>query len=89
MRTFEVTGNVYHERTVEANDEAHAIAIVRAELPLISIDTVGDRAFVGFCDVSGEPIFRNDDYQVDMEDGMMWLRCMADTTHNATAEDAR
>jgi len=71
---FEIGAYIVLNDGIEAKDRREAYELFRERYPEAECpDYVGDKAVVGVCESSGNPIFEDDDYLSDSE-GVTWLR---------------
>jgi len=64
---------VTHFRENVAGPVANAVKKFRAETPDAEIQYVNDQAFLGLCEVCGDPLMENSKYYCDQE-GTRWCK---------------
>lgn len=72
---IEVSGRSYHKVEFDTADPAEAILRFRNLFPGVTVETVGDEAFIALCEVCSKPIFAGEPYETD-EDAYLCGECI-------------
>lgn len=75
MSKFVITGIKTESVTqeIKAKDRVEAAKHFKNKYPDYVFDYVGGDMILGWCENSGNPIFKGDEYETD-ENGIMWLK---------------